>query len=219
MRHFPRLVRRWCRAGVLALLLTPALTGTASAHDPGLSSLEVSLTASTIVARLSLSPRDAEMAAALEPDGRFADAELAGAAETLGAFARRTIELQIDGQTLGAGPAKVEHAGDATVIVELTYARPIGSRLTVRSRVGEQLASGHRELVTVRGTSGTVVSERMIGGGDGGEPIALDVPAGSLDLARQFFVLCSGLVALCGAGWFVARLVTSGARLLRSARG
>ena len=71
----------------------------------------------------------------------------------------------------------------------------------------------------MRGTSGTVVSERMIGGGDGGEPVALDVPAGSLDVARQFFVLCSGLVALCGAGWFVARLVTSGARLLRSARG
>ena len=29
----------------------------------------------------------------------------------------------------------------------------------------------------------------MIGGGDGGEPIALDVPGGSLDLARQFFEL------------------------------
>ena len=71
-----------------------------------------------------------------------------------GAFARRTIELQIDGQRLSAGRAKVERAGDATVIVELTYARPIGSRLTVRSRVAEQLASGDRELVTVRETSG-----------------------------------------------------------------
>ena len=189
MRQFPRRVGRWCRAGVLALLLTSVLTVTASAHDPGLSSLDVSLTASTIVARLSLSPRDAEMAAALEPDGRFADAEWAGAAATLGAFARRTIELQIDGQRLSAGRAKVERVGDATVIVELTYARPIGSRLTVRSRVAEQFASGHRELVTVRETSGTVVSERMIGGGDGGEPIALDVPGGILDLAHQFFVL------------------------------
>ncbi len=189
MRPFPRRVGRWCRAGVLALLLTSVSTVTASAHDPGLSSLEVSLTASTIVARLSLSPRDAEMAAALEPGSRFADSERAGAAATLGAFARRTIELQIDGQRLSAGRAKVERAGDATVIVELTYARPIGSRLTVRSRVAKGLASGHRELVTVRGTSGTVVSERMIGGGDGGEPIALDVPGGILDLARQFFVL------------------------------
>ena len=104
------------------------------------------------------------------------------------AFARRTIELQIDGQRLSAGRAQVERAGDATVIVELTYARPIGSRLTVRSRVAEQLARGHRELVTVRETSGAVVSERMIDG-DGREPIALDVPGGSLDLARQFFAL------------------------------
>lgn len=172
MKQFRRRVGRWCRAGVLALLLTPVLTGTASAHDPGLSSLEVSLTASTIVARLSLSPRDAEMAAALD------------------AFARQTIELQIDGRRLSADGAQVERAGDATVIVELTYARPIGSRLTVRSRVAERLTRGHRQLVTVRGTSGTVVSERMIGGGgDAGEPIALDVPGGILDLARQFFVL------------------------------
>jgi hydrogenase/urease accessory protein HupE len=189
MRQFPRRVGRWCRADVLALLLTSVLTVTASAHDPGLSSLDVSLTASTLVARLSLSPRDAEMAAALEPVGRFADAEWAGAAVTLDAFARRTIELQIDGQRLSACRAKVKRAGDATVIVELTYARPIGSRLTVRSRVAEQLASGHRELVTVREPSGAVVSERMIDRGDGGEPIALDVPGGSLDLARQFFAL------------------------------
>jgi hydrogenase/urease accessory protein HupE len=188
MRQFPCRVGRWCRADVLALLLTSVLTVTAGAHDPGLSSLDVSLTASTLVARLSLSPRDAEMAAALEPDGRFADAEWAGAAATLDAFARRTIELQIDGQRLSAGRAKVERAGDATVIVELTYARLIGSRLTVRSRVAEQLTRGHRELVTVRETSGAVVSERMIDGG-GGEPIALDVPGGSRDLARQFFAL------------------------------
>ena len=153
------------------MLLTSVLTVTASAHDPGLSSLEVSLTTSTIVARLSLSPRDAEMAGGLDD------------------FARRAIELQIDGQPLTASRATVERAGDATMVVELTYPRPIGSNLTVRSRVAERLASGHRELVTVLGTSGTVVSERMVGGGDDGGPIALDVPAGVPDLARQFFVL------------------------------
>ena len=59
----------------------------------------------------------------------------------------------------------------------------------MRSGVAARLARGHRELVTVRGTSGTVVSERMIGGRDGGEPLAVDVPAGRLDLARQFFGL------------------------------
>ena len=166
-RLFPR---RRCCGGVVAMLLTSVLTVTASAHDPGLSSLEVSLTTSTIVARLSLSPRDAEMAGGLDD------------------FARRAIELQIDGQPLTASRATVARAGDATMVVELTYPRPIGSNLTVRSRVAERLASGHRELVTVLGTSGTVVSERMVGSRDS-DPIALDIPAGFLDLARQFFVL------------------------------
>ena len=172
MRFFRNRVGRWRRTGVLALLLTSVLTVTVSAHDPGLSSLEVSLNASTIVARLSLSSRDADLAAA-----------------PLDHFARRTIELQIDGQPLRASHAAVERADDATVVVELTYARPIGSRLTVRSRVADRLASGHRELVTVRDASGSVVDERMVGGDGGGEPIALDVPGGFLNLAQQFFVL------------------------------
>src|SRR5687767_5594231 len=85
MREVPRRVARRCHAGILAVLLAAALTVTAGAHDPGLSSLDVSVTASTIVARLSLSPRDAEVAAALESGGRFADAEWARAAATLGA--------------------------------------------------------------------------------------------------------------------------------------
>jgi hydrogenase/urease accessory protein HupE len=155
---------------MLALLLT-VLTVRASAHDPGLSSLDVSLHAATIVARLSLSPSDAELAGSLDD------------------LARETIEVQIDGQALVASSANVGRDGDATVVVELTYARPIGSRVTVRSRVAERLASGHRELVTIRDPSGSVLVERMIGGKDSTSSIALDARGGLLDLARQFFAL------------------------------
>jgi hypothetical protein len=155
---------------MLTLLLT-VLTVRVSAHDPGLSSLDVSLHTATIVARLSVSPSDAELAGSLDD------------------FARETIEVQIDGQALVASSARVEGDGDATVVVELTYARPIGSRVTVRSRVAERLADGHRELVTVRDSTGSVLVERMIGGKDSTSFIAVDAPGGLLELALQFFAL------------------------------
>ena len=108
MRFLPRRVARSRDAGVLALLLTAALTVTVSAHDPGLSSLDVSLHTSTIVARLSLSPQDADLAASLED------------------FARGTIEVaravaEVSGTTVIGGGDSIAAVAKAGVTERITH--------------------------------------------------------------------------------------------------
>jgi hydrogenase/urease accessory protein HupE len=117
----------------------------AYAHDPGLSSLEVRVASSAIIATLSLSAVDRQ---ALAEDG-----------EALDVVALDNIELQLDGARLNG---RVGTKGAGTDGVVLTFEHLPASRLTIRSNVPGRLAIGHRELLTVRGPDGELVAERML---------------------------------------------------------
>jgi hypothetical protein len=129
-----------------ALCLGPATTS--FAHDPGLSALDVHITANRIVATLSLASPDAQ--AAVEAGGDLAT------------FARDGIEICAGGVMLGG--ALFHDVGDKTEgrTVSVSFDRPSGLALTVRSKVPAHLARGHRQLLTIRGADGRVLVERML---------------------------------------------------------
>lgn len=169
-------------------MLWLAAAATARAHDPGLSSLELVMRPNAIDLRLSLSPRDAEVAVSGVAD-RQRSSPPALLSPRLGTFASDAIELRVDGRRLEGVVQAIVREDDTTVYVKLTYPRVFGSRLTVRSRVAEKLARGHRELLTVRDADGAVMIERMLGGSAEHAVTELDVSAGRLETARQFFTL------------------------------
>lgn len=171
-------------------LFSLALTTPAAAHDPGLSSLDLSSTSSGIQARLSLSPRDAELAAGLGADGTLTAEEWTVAAPRLEAFAHETIEVRVGDRRLMGSVDEVGLEGDATVFVSLRFAVPsLNTRADVASTVPARLANGHRQLLTIRAVNGIVQTERVLSSRDSRERVALDVATSPLARARDFFVL------------------------------
>ena len=159
------------------VLLTAALAlgypGVALAHDPGLSALEVQVLSGRVVATLSLSASDAQV--------------LAERSVELDALALDSIEIRFDGVRV---PGRVERrptAGDAGSSVVVAFDRVSGTRLTVRSGVAARLARGHRELLTVRGSNGALLAERMLDGRD--SEVDLSLEERRSDVASQFFAL------------------------------
>jgi hydrogenase/urease accessory protein HupE len=129
-----------------------------------------------IVAVLSLAAADARIAA-----------DVSGGA--LGAFAADSIELMLDGARLPGTIEKQAADGEAGMTVTLVFDRASGARLTIRSEVPERLARGHRELVTVHGTAGRRLAERMLDTHLTAVDIDLRDEPASTSVAGQFFGL------------------------------
>ena len=160
------------------VLLTAALAlgfpAAATAHDPGLSALDVRVLPDRVVATLSLAPGDA----------RLLVSERGG---TLEAIALDSIEMVLDGARL---PSRVESRSTESETggtVVLAFDGGSGGSLTVRSSVPARLARGHRELLTVRGPDGALLAERMLDDREGTVNLTM-APRGSA-LASQFFAL------------------------------
>lgn len=189
----PRLTPRfgWKALGRAALVLcSAAIADPAAAHDPGLSSLDVSVTSFSVEARLSLSPRDAALAAHLDADRRLTAGDWAAAAPSLEAFAREAIDLRVADRHLAATVAEADLEDETTVFVTLRFVLSgLDTHAALTSRVPTRLAAGHRQLLTIRAANGVVHTERVLAARDLDEPISLDIASGPLARARDFFVL------------------------------
>ncbi len=132
------------RRGLLAAALLLAIPAAGVAHDPGLSSLEVRVTRSEIIATLALAS---------------ADAGAIGAPES---FVVDALEVRIDDRELRGTIDEVRNDGGQGLRVLVRYPRTPGSRLTITSNAPRLLARGHRELVSIANEAGSSLAERMI---------------------------------------------------------
>ena len=161
------------RAAVLvAAALVCACPKTAHAHDPGLSALDVRVSADRIRASLSLAASDARQPAV-------------GAIE---AFVRDAIVVAIDGVPLAVRAARTERS-ESGIAVTLEFDRVSGMRLSIRCDVPKRLASGHRELLTVRAPDGSVVLERLLDAHSGDAGVDLETIADRRQAAGEFLEL------------------------------
>jgi hydrogenase/urease accessory protein HupE len=163
-------------AALFAAALTLGLPAAAYAHDPGLSALDVQIAPNRIVAVLSLAAADARTAA-----------DVSGG--SLDAFAVDSVELMLDGTRLSGTVEKQAADREAGTRVTLLFDRATGSHLTIHSEVPERLARGHRELVTVHGTAGRRLAERMLDTRLNAVDVDLRDETASTSTAGQFFRL------------------------------
>jgi hydrogenase/urease accessory protein HupE len=150
----------------LVLALMALATTVVRAHDPGLSTLDVILNDRALSATLSMSASD--VALAVQASGT-------NTPEGLRAFARDTIHLTYDNQTLALTHSEVVPVDGGTRI-RLSSDLPIRgrsshARLTIASDVAKRLARGHRELLTVKGDGAS--TESLLDSGSG--PVAVEV--------------------------------------------
>jgi hydrogenase/urease accessory protein HupE len=163
-------------AALIAAAFCVSAPITVFAHDPGLSSLDVSVDADRIIVTLSLSAADVKPVADI----------FSGNPEAL---ALAQIEILMDGVRLAGvvdGRAQVDDRGTR---VRISFARGPGQRLTVRSRVSGRLALGHRELLTIRSEDGRLHTERMLDAQSEPVTISLDAVRQRTGSSAQFFSL------------------------------
>ena len=164
-----------------------ALTATAlRAHDPGLSSLDVTVNDGAIVVSLSLAAADL---AAIAP-GREA-----ATGRHLSELARDAIRVSVDGETLRAVNEVVTSVDDGGARVRLSFASPYSSRraarLTITSDVPKRMARGHRELLVVN-VAGRVATETLLDTKSDSATVDLRAASPPLRLAWSFLVVGVG---------------------------
>jgi hydrogenase/urease accessory protein HupE len=132
---------RASRPGLLAtvLLVSCVLRGTADAHDPGLSGLEVAVGPAHVDVTLSIASADAEMLRAPHD----------------------AVHVWSDGVAL-TRPLLHTTRDSTGVRIVLRFDTSYPKRLTVTSEVPAQLSRGHRQLVSIRTMAGGVLAERLI---------------------------------------------------------
>ena len=133
-------------AGTVAVVVI-AVVIRLSAHDPGLSALDVRIGNTDTVAVLSLAAGDASGV---------------GNDEALLTLAQSSIELILDGRRLAALTTSVWSDDGGGAHARLTYEAVSGSRLLVRSTIPKHLPRGHRELLSIRSRDERARVERML---------------------------------------------------------
>ena len=147
--------------GLLALLaMGPVLL----AHDPGLSTATVRLTADKLEAVLVFSVVDAGEIVDLDKnrDGEISKAELAEAAIELQKMAFGALEVKFDDQEVKAADARARFDESDNASVYLSFPAKSFSKLVVRSKWLAMLQPGHRQFFSLQNPKGEALAERLL---------------------------------------------------------
>lgn len=161
----------------MRLLLLSALTGPAQAHDPGLSTAEVSLTTSAVAVRLVL-PR-AELPPLLvggAPIG-IEPGSVSPADTEVAAFAAGAVILRDTLNSLVARKAEFHKPTPDEIQLVLEYPRPSGT-LRLEFPLLSKLNRGHRLLVSVHGATAGKPARRLLDASADGFPLAGETGTG-----------------------------------------
>src|SRR5580658_3040824 len=114
------------------------------AHDPGLSTTEITFPAGTVELSVGFAPGDIE---ALLPPGQrssrnWSEAQFNAALPSLRALASRIWEVSGEAGPLAAGRIEVALASSNSLIFRLSFPRPGGGRFFLRSLVMDRLPPG-----------------------------------------------------------------------------
>ncbi len=145
------------------------------AHDPGLSTAQGRVTATTIELTVGFAPADAEQM--LPPEARIAgkwtQAEFVAAQPLLAGLAPEIMELRAGGVAVTPSTARVELAAGDALNFLLIYPRPPPGVVTLRSQKLGLLPPGHREFVLIVDERGSTVGKKLLSAKD--DTVQLDL--------------------------------------------
>jgi hydrogenase/urease accessory protein HupE len=220
------LIRLSLGRAVFVFCLLLCASGTAVAHDPGLSAAEVRIGSERVVVDLSIARIDVERMIALDvdQDGRFAESDLGATMPLLEAFARDAIALWFESHR--ATPIAVEVGSDQNGAIDfrISFAREAGSRMRIRAASINSFARGHRQYLSVVDDGGNKLGDKMLYAASDEFELTIDVPSSTratslleflglgiehILIGYDHLVFLLGLL-LAGAGFRdVAKIITS----------
>jgi hydrogenase/urease accessory protein HupE len=163
---------------LLTLTILLATSGVVSAHDPGLSALDIQIAHGRAVAIWSAALTD--LSAVIGTSERLP-------AQSTVDLVRRSVHVTLDDRTVAYTIACAEEDGNG-IRVQLSFSVGGGSRVVVRSDMPRLAPAGHRQLVTVQ-SGDRVIASRLIDRGSGELSVDLDRAASG----GNAFLLFTGL--------------------------
>jgi hydrogenase/urease accessory protein HupE len=152
---------------ILAALFWLVPLRDAAAHDPGLSSLTIRLSTSSLQATLTLAVKDASQLAELDQnhDGTVTQVEFARGRRQLDTAVARQVVIAADGKVAKDKSIRSRLDENNNVEVRLDFGPVVFSTLEIQSNLIASLALGHRQYLQVQNLAGETVFERLLSAG------------------------------------------------------
>lgn len=168
----PRLKSRLLHFACAVVATLAGSVSGAAAHDPGLSSTTIVVSAESLVATM-----------------RLHDAELAGIDPA--AFPRvlsqdpsaSPLVVRADGTEWKASQLVARHDGDHETTIEVTFPRPAVANVEIEVTLLASLPRGHKHHLEVRDRNGTVLATSILSTAASRIQITLDPPAAAAGAA------------------------------------
>jgi hydrogenase/urease accessory protein HupE len=157
----------------ISLFFFISLTFHAQAHDPGLSSAQVTVGDQQIEVLLGFAQRDAE--AILAAGTNSADTDTSEGAVQLESVAAKQFSLYWEEQRATPGQTTARRKDTQNIEISLRFPRPNSGQVRLVSTLFERLPLGHREFLSVQTTSGAILGEAMLSAKE--NSLQIDLPA------------------------------------------
>ncbi len=154
-------------------------SGWVAAHAPGLSSIDVSIKADHLLARVTFAVQDIEAFAPMDSDldAEVSDAEREAAKPTIAKLLAEQLRVNVDGNDLQtAGPGAVNYDEQNNAHIEFNFQTVPQKQLVLQSKFLTLLQDGHQQYVTIKDVSGKTLAEKMLNKAD--QKIQLALVAG-----------------------------------------
>jgi hydrogenase/urease accessory protein HupE len=149
---------------ILAALFSLVPLRDAAAHDPGLSSLTIRLSTSSLQATLTLAVKDASQLAELDQnqDGTVTQVEFGRSRRQLDTAVARQVVIAADGKVAKDKSIRSRLDKNNNVEVRLDFGPVVFSTLEIQSNLIASLPLGHRQYLQVQNLAGETAFERLL---------------------------------------------------------
>ena len=146
----------------ISLFFLISLTLDAQAHDPGLSSAQVTVGNQQIDVLLGFAQRDVESVLAAGTDSADTNTTNGFAAIQLESVATKEFSLFWGKQRAIPSQSTARRKDAQNIEISLRFQRPNSRQIRLVSSLFERLPLGHREFLSVQTTSGAILGEAML---------------------------------------------------------
>jgi hydrogenase/urease accessory protein HupE len=159
----------------VSLFLFLSLTFRAQAHDPGLSSAQVTVGSQQIDVLLGFAQRDVESVLAAGTDSADTYTTKGFAAIHLESVVTNEFSLYWGKQRAIPSQSTARRKDAQNIEISLRFQRPNSGQLRLVSSLFERLPLGHREFLSVQTASGAILGEAMLSAEE--NSLQIDLPA------------------------------------------
>lgn len=148
----------------LVLLLILLLANPVHAHDPGLSTATIYISADKLEATLGFSIIDTAEIVEIDKDhnAKISKDEITAASAELEKMGANALDVKLDGRPISPASTKCTFDPNDNASILIIYAVSNYSKLEIRSRWLALLQPSHRQFLSIQNPSGEALAERLL---------------------------------------------------------